>query len=73
MLEYNDKYKVLLCPLHKCAVVDPDKHLRECHAITGKEKDILVQQWQDLNIVTPDDQPVPTNGKAPRDWLASPE
>ena len=70
MLEYNSKYKVLVCSLHRYAVTDPDEHLRTCHAITGGPKDALLQQWKDLDILAPEKQLVPAQGKMPRDWLA---
>lgn len=72
MLEYTSEYKVLVCPLHKCAVADADRHLRFDHAITGKEKDALIQQWVHLETIPPAQQHRPSNGNAAREWLARP-
>ncbi|MCJ1455542.1 hypothetical protein MMC28_005897 [Mycoblastus sanguinarius] len=72
MLEYNSIYQVLICPLHKYAVPDPEGHLRMCHGITGSEKDLLLRQWKKLTLIRPEKFVSPPAGRPPKAFLASP-
>lgn len=72
MLEYNVEYKVLTRPYHKYAVVNPDEHLRICRTITGKEKDLLLDQWKGLDVVDPTEVAHPRAKALPKAFLRGP-
>lgn len=72
MLEYNSEYKVLICPIHKYAVHDADKHLCYHHCITGPEKYALLDQWKGLDLVNPKHFHRPPSGRRPKDFLDQP-
>lgn len=72
MLEYNSDYQLLICPLHKYAVSNPDQHLRHCHGITGQEKEALLDQWKSLPLVEVEDFTPPPGGEEPKGFLSYP-
>ena len=72
MLEYNSDYRLLICPLHKYAVSNPDQHLRHCHGITGQEKEALLLQWKGLPLVDVQDFIPPPGGAEPKSFLSYP-
>lgn len=72
MLEYNSKYQLLMCLLHKYAVANAERHLRVCHFITGKEKDALLDHWKGLPLTDAGVMPRPKDYKKPKPFLETP-
>ena len=70
MLQYNAKYEVFICKLHKHAVADPGWHLRVIHGMTSKESDALVEDCNRLIVHKPNR--TPPDEQESRSWLASP-
>ncbi|KAL8833762.1 MAG: hypothetical protein Q9170_004095 [Blastenia crenularia] len=72
LLHYNAKYKVLLCRIHKYAIEDPERHLRQEHFLAAKECEALGHEWSSVELCTARQSRSPPNDQEERSWLATP-
>ena len=51
LFEYHPELKLILCKLHKYAILDLEQHLRDAHEIHGAEKHALVAEWRQYKVL----------------------
>ncbi|KAL8994021.1 MAG: hypothetical protein Q9169_005900 [Polycauliona sp. 2 TL-2023] len=72
LLQYNAKYKVLICQVHKCAINNPTQHLRYEHFLDGKDAEALIHDFSKLDLCDARHRRTPPDGQEERSWLAAP-
>jgi hypothetical protein len=70
--EYLSDYGILVCKEHGFGLRNLRRHLLEQHAYSRHARDVIIERFGSLNIVNPEDAPLPTSAVEPFECLRAP-
>ncbi|THW27512.1 hypothetical protein D6D22_10755 [Aureobasidium pullulans] len=71
-LQYEEKYKLLICKYHQYALQNLSNHLRTHHSGSTKEKSAVVKKFASLHTLQPSEVQLPPPLKEPIESLGKP-
>lgn len=71
-LQYEEKYKLLICKYHQYALQNLSNHLRTHHSGSTKEKSAVVKKFASLHTLQPSEVQLPPPLKEPIESLSKP-
>ena len=71
--EYLHEYKILVCKEHGFGLRNLRRHLLEQHSYSRYARDAIIERFGNLDIVNPEDAPLPPSGSEPFESLLSPK
>ena len=71
--EYLDEHKILVCKEHGFGLRNLRRHLLEQHSYSKYARDAIIERFGHLDIINPEDAPLPPSGVEPFESLLSPK
>lgn len=72
ILHYEEQFKVLICKEHGYALQNLAEHLRKHHAVNAQDRQQIVQEYSNFELLRPQDVPLPEPIGKPFDSLRKP-